>query len=283
MQFAQWLADTSHPLTARVYINRVWGWHFGTGIVASTENFGKLGDQPSHPQLLDWLARQFMQSGWSTKSMHRLMVLSSTYQMASRHEDPAVTQRLAELDPDNRLLSHFPVRRLEAEPIRDAMLAVSGTLDRTFGGKTVPLRNRQFVFNHTSQDFTRYDSRRRAMYLPIIRNNLYSLFTQFDYPDPTTPTGSRNETVVAPQALLMLNADVVLDSADAWAERLSKKFEEPTDRVQHAYVQAFGRPATDVELERALAFLGSEESGSFGRLALFCHSLFASNEFIYLR
>lgn len=291
LELARWMASTQHPLTARVYVNRLWRWHFGNGIVASTENFGRLGDRPSHPKLLDWLARRFMESGWSTKAMHRLMLSSSVYQMASKNAD----QTLAETDPENRLLWKFQLQRLEAEQIRDAILAVSGRLDTEPGGKTVPLRNRQFVFNHTSVDHTKYDSLRRSLYLPVIRNNVYSLFSQFDFPDPTMPTGSRDSTVVAPQALLMLNAGLIMDSADQMAVQLLSSSLDRTRRVQVAYERALGRLPSDLESQRALAFITELSSESLADAAtvdaeaerrawsMFCQSLFASNEFIYLR
>lgn len=291
LELARWMASTQHPLTARVYVNRLWRWHFGTGIVASTENFGRLGDRPSHPKLLDWLARRFMESGWSTKAMHRLMLSSSVYQMASKNAD----QALAETDPENRLLWRFQLQRLEAEQIRDAILAVSGRLDTEPGGKTVPLRNRQFVFNHTSVDHTKYDSLRRSLYLPVIRNNVYSLFSQFDFPDPTMPTGSRDSTVVAPQALLMLNAGLIMDSADQMAVQLLSSSLDRTSRVQVAYERALGRLPSDLESQRALAFITELSSEALADAAtvdaeaerrawsMFCQSLFASNEFIYLR
>lgn len=293
LELARWLVDPEHPLTSRVYVNRLWRWHFGAGLVASTENFGALGERPSHPELLDWLARKFVQSGWSTKAMHRLLVLSNTYQMASSHPQALVC---AAADPENRWLWKFRLVRLEAEAIRDSILAVTGRLDRTHGGKTVPLRNRQYVFDHTSIDHTKYDSLRRAIYLPVIRNNLYPLFEQFDFPDPTTPTGNRNATVVAPQALLMLNADLVIDSASAWAEQLTATGESDTDRIRAAYEQALARSPSQAELHRATDFLASETAaastagskfdGPAARRhawSLFCQSLLASNEFIYLR
>ncbi|MEW4530298.1 PSD1 and planctomycete cytochrome C domain-containing protein [Maioricimonas sp. JC845] len=292
LELARWMASTQHPLTARVYVNRIWRWHFGTGIVATTDNFGALGDRPSHPELLDWLARNFMESGWSTRELHRLILSSSAYQMASRHPDEAA---LAETDPENRLLAKFPMQRLEAEQIRDAILAVSGRLDDSLGGKTVPLRNRQFVFNHTSVDHTKYDSLRRAIYLPVIRNNLYTLFEQFDFPDPTMPTGSRNTTTVAPQALLLLNSDLMIDSADAMAGRVLESTAADEGRVQYAYELALGRTPTPSEMERALGFVSGLTSQSLTDAAtvdpaaerkawaLLCQSLFASNEFVYVR
>jgi len=291
LELARWMASTQHPLTARVYVNRVWRWHFGTGIVKSTENFGRLGDRPSHPELLDWLARRFMESGWSTKELHRLILSSSTYQMASSNSDATI----AEADPENRLLWKFGLRRLEAEQIRDSILAVSGRLDAELGGKTVPLRNRQFVFNHTSVDHTKYDSLRRSLYLPVIRNNVYSLFSQFDFPDPTMPTGSRNATVVAPQALLMMNAGLVMESADHLAKMLLNEGLDNAGRVNLAYERALGRLPSESESKRSLVFIsdatstGLTDAANVGAEAeqsawsMFCQSLFASNEFIYLR
>lgn len=292
LQLAQWMASTQHPLTARVFVNRVWGWHFGRGLVGTPENFGRLGDRPTHPELLDWLARRFMESGWSVKQLHRQILLSSVYQMSSTGSDESAT---AELDPENHLLSKFRLQRLEAEQIRDSILAVSGRLDSSIGGKTVPLRNRQFVFNHTSQDHTKYDSIRRSLYLPIIRNNLYTLFEQFDFPDPTMPTGLRSSTVVAPQALLMMNSDLVLDSAAALAdELLADQHNSDAERVAAAYRKALGREPSGLESSRAIEFFGelTTVTGATGEVnreqqqqawMLLCQSLFSSNEFIYLR
>jgi hypothetical protein len=291
LELARWMASTQHPLTARVYVNRIWRWHFGAGIVGTTENFGRLGDRPSHPELLDWLARRFMESGWSTKELHRLMLSSSVYQMASSHPDAEI----AEADPENQLLWKFRLQRLEAEQIRDSILAVSGRLDNELGGKTVPLRNRQYVFNHTSADHTKYDSLRRSLYLPVIRNNIYPLFGQFDFPDPTMPTGSRNATVVAPQALLMMNAGLVMDSADHLAKMLISETQDSAGRVVLAYERALGRLPTEQESKRTLAFVADLTSSALTDAAnvdsqaehrawsMFCQSLFASNEFIYLR
>ena len=292
LELATWMASTRHPLTARVYVNRVWRWHFGEGLVRTTENFGVLGDRPSHPELLDWLTHWFMESGWSTKNLNRLILGSSTYQMSALHPQRSVASKV---DPGNRQLWKFRMQRLEPEQIRDSILSISGRLERTMAGKTVPLRNRQFVFNHTSVDHTRYDSLRRAIYLPVIRNNLYTMFEQFDFPDPTMPTGNRSETVVAPQALLLMNSDLVIDSADTLAQGLLKLSASDASRVEIAYQQVLGRRPTEIESRRAVDFVAQIMSGAKLNSdtvddewikrgwSLFCQSLFASNEFMYQR
>ncbi|MDB4798726.1 PSD1 and planctomycete cytochrome C domain-containing protein [Verrucomicrobia bacterium] len=282
LELAKWMADPRHPLTARVMVNRLWTWHFGQGLVSSTENFGVMGDKPSNPQLLDWLADYFVTSGWSIKAMHRIILRSSTWQMASQHPNEA---SYSKMDPENRLHWKQNLRRLEAEQIRDSILAVSGRLDHQLGGKTLPLRNRQFVFNHTSEDHTTYDSLRRALYLPIIRNNLYPLFEQFDFPDPTMPTGTRHETVIAPQALVMLNDPLILDSAQAMARNILRQYATPDERIRAVYLQTLGRLPRSIESERdtrllkALSTRTTEEQ----TWMLYCQSLFASNGFVYVK
>ncbi len=296
LELARWMAGGEHPLTARVFVNRLWRWHFGRGIVASTDNFGLLGDRPSHPELLDWLARHFIEDGWSVKEMHRLIMLSSTYQTSSSHAkqpssgpDPLLT------DPENRLLWRGNVQRLEAEEIRDALFAVSGWMDSKIGGKTIPLRDKEFVFNHTSRDHTTYESPRRALYLPIIRNHLYDMLEQFDYPDPTMPTGSRNATVVSPQALLMMNAGVVMDAADKLAAKiLTGAATDDSARVCEAYLLAYGRAPEARESKRGMEYLStlqrtagtkaaSAEASRRQTWSMFCQTLLAANEFMYLR
>jgi hypothetical protein len=285
LELAQWMAAPENPLTARVMVNRVWRWHFGRGIVASTDNFGVLGDRPSHPALLDWLARQFVQEGWSVKAMHRLLMNSSTYQMASGQppakRGPSAADPLR-LDPENSLLWHANIQRLEAEEIHDAMLAVSGSLNEEIGGKTIPLRNREYVFNHTSRDATKYELPRRALYIPIIRNHLYDLLEQFDYPDPTMPTGSRNSTVIAPQALIMMNSPFTSDAAQKLAAKLRESESSEAARLQRAYAILYARPPSEREASRSLVFLGSQPDRQEA-WSLLCQTLLAANEFIYLR
>ena len=300
LELAQWLASSMHPLTARVYVNRIWRWHFGVGLVGSTENFGVLGDKPTHPELLDWLARNFIESGWSTKDLHRLIMRSSVYQLASTHSDPSMQQRQAEVDADNKWLATFRLQRLDAEQVRDSILFVSGRLDLSLGGKSVPLRNRQFVFDHTSIDHTKYDSLRRAIYLPIIRNNIYTMFEQFDFPDPTMPTGHRHTTTVAPQALLLMNSELVMDSADALARAAMQSTDQLNGRVNWITQRLFGRAATSAELESIQRFIdkpGSEpdqaepssaaspspQTAETTRWSLVCQNLMVSNEFFWIR
>ena len=207
--------------------------------------------------------------------MHRLILNSSTWRMDSRHPDQALHIRA---DPENRLHWKQNLRRLQAEQIRDSILAVSGQLDQTLGGKTLPLRNRQMVFNHTSRDRTKYNSLRRAAYLPVIRNNHYPLFEQFDFPDPTIPTGTRNETVIAPQALILLNDPLVMDSAEALAKQVSK-LGSRENGIHQAWMACFQRMPQDTELEGSLVFLENNNDA----WALLCQTLLASNEFMYVR
>lgn len=287
LELARWLTSADHPLTSRVLVNRVWAWHFGKGIVASVDNFGMLGEKPSHPELLDWLAHWLMQNEWSLKDLHRLILSSATWQQRS---DPKPT----EVDPENKLLSFFPVRRLEAEEVRDALLQAGGKLDLAMGGKTVPLRNRQFVFNHTSRDATKYDSLRRALYLPIIRNNLYDLFQQFDYPDPATSTGLRNSTVVSPQALLLMNSTLAAEAAAGLAARMAKISPDTAERLRAGWRIAYCREPLSTEVSRCQNFLieadaalassvGDASQREARAWQLLCQAMLMSSEFIYLR
>lgn len=284
LALARWLTSGENPLTARVQVNRIWGWHFGTGLVQTTENFGVLGDRASHPRLLDWLAAEFVENEWSTKKLQRMIVLSSTYQQSSSSQVSSLAQ---ERDPGNRWLWKFPMRRLEAEQLRDAILAVSGKLDVTLGGKTVPLRNRQFVFNHTSVDHTKYDSVRRAIYLPVIRNNLYTAFEQFDFPDPTTPTGHRSVTTVAPQALLLMNSPLVIEASDQLARQLTAKSESESSRIESAFLRILGRKPDATESAAASKLIQQVSDGSSSSSvvawSVLCQSLLAANEFIYIQ
>jgi hypothetical protein len=287
LELARWLTHPNNPLTARVMVNRIWRWHFGAGIVRSVDNFGLLGEKPSHPDLLDRLAADFVRSGWSVKALHRRIILSEAYRRSSTH-DP----KSAVADPENRLLWRANVRRLEAEAIRDSLLAVSGRLDRTAGGPALThVKNRGYLFDHTSKDLTTYDTTRRSVYLPVIRNNLYDVFQLFDATDATVPGGDRPTTTVATQALFFLNAGLVGESADALAARLLAAPGDDAGRVRALYALAYGRPPSRAETDRLTAAvdgfvkqLAAAEPDVTKRerraWALVCHAILASNEFV---
>ena len=279
LELARWLANATHPLTARVIVNRVWRWHFGRGLVESTENFGVLGDRPSHPELLDYLARWFIESGWSIKELNRLILTSATYRMSSVH--PEAQSALA-IDPENRLRWHYKLERMGAEPLRDSILQVAGRLDCQLGGKSVPLRNRQFVFDHTSIDHTKYDSIRRTVYLPIIRNHLYSLLEQFDFPDPTMPVGSRNTSMVSVQMLLLMNADWIIDSASLLARRSQEFSSEPSRRIDWLFETVLGRAPKEHEQRRFLDAISDGQASGEDPWVTLAHNLLICSEFIYV-
>ena len=292
-ELAEWLVGRHHPLTARVLVNRVWRWRFGAGLVRSTDNFGTLGERPSHPELLDWLALGLIDHGWSLKWLHREMLLSSVYRQSHRAEGNTAAINTAAIDPENRWLARFSPRRLEAEEIRDALLATSGQLDRTMGGSLLKVKNRAYLFDHTSIDTTEYTSLRRSLYLPVIRNHVYDFFQLLDFPNPSTPEGNRVTTTVAPQALLMLNSDLVMKAADALADRLLATPGDDARRISRLYVLAFGREPTPAETQANLSFLeemandpanetldvAQRRRAAWGVL---CHVTYASNEFIYV-
>ncbi|MBI5760901.1 MAG: PSD1 domain-containing protein [Planctomycetales bacterium] len=290
LELARSFVERRHPLTSRVMVNRVWRWHFGRGLVRTPDNFGLLGEAPTHPELLDWLAHRFMEQGWSLKKLHRLIMLSSTYQLSSTVDATAV-----ERDPENRLFGRANVQRLEAEAVRDAMLAVSGQLDRTLGGSLLTVKNRAYFFDHTSKDLTDYSSRRRSIYLPVVRNNLYDVFQLLDYPDAAVPSGDRTTTTVAPQALMMMNSEFVARaSADMAARILGDPQVDDAHRIQTVYGLAYGREATADEMTQASTFvievekaLQSEQPDAPQRLRQawdsLCQVILAANEFIYLK
>ena len=280
LQLAQWLTTGDHSLTARVMVNRAWRWHFGRGLVSTTDNFGHTGSSPTHPLLLDHLATDFARD-WSLKRLHRQIMLSAAYQTSSQ-----CSEELKKADPHNRLLGRTSLRRLEAEAIRDAMLAMSGTLDRTPGGPVLNVENRKFLFDHTSKDETSYVKPRRSVYLPVVRNHLYEAFTLFDYTDASVPNGNRNTSTVASQALYLMNSEFVLKTSNDLAARLRGRSSETAEaRIQHLYELCYGRPATENEVARAQAFLKQIEahSNSEAGWALLCQSVLSSNEFFYLR
>ncbi len=283
---ASWIASDQNPLTARVMANRVWHHHFGRGIVPSTDDFGRMGERPSHPDLLDHLATRFMASGWSVKDLHRSIVLSSTYRMSSAGSEGAGRR-----DPANRLLSHFPVRRLEAEAIRDSVLAVAGSLDTTVGGPSVPPHISEYQDGRGKPLSGPLDGLgRRSVYTQIRRNFLPPLFLAFDYPLPISTEGRRGVSAVASQALLMLNNEFVSGQAAKWAARVKRSRAVPRNRIQDMYVQAYGRPPVEAEIEeieRFLAVQADARAGSDGEAGDawtdLAHALLNTSEFLFVR
>jgi hypothetical protein len=286
---ARWLTGADNPLTARVLVNRVWGWHFGQGLVRTPNDFGAQGEPPTHPELLDWLARDFMEHGWSLRHLHRRILLSRTYQMASVADSPGL-----KTDPNNRLLWHFPRRRLEGEAVRDALLACAGTLNRKpFGPAVVPPLSREELTGlfgagdkwRVTKDAAEHT--RRSVYLPVRRTFVYPLFAAFDAPEVMTSCPRRLPTVVPTQALAMLNSPLVRTQADAFARRLQRECgPEPTRVIPRAWQLAFGRLPTAAEARRARDFLAARTAapsgGQVAALAEMCLALFNTNEFLYV-
>ena len=275
---AEWLARPDHPLTARVMANRLWQHHFGRGIVATPSDFGTMGEEPSHPELLDWLAAEFVARGWSMKAIHRLIVTSSTYRQSSQIHPAALAA-----DPEDTLLWRFARRRLDGEALRDALLAVSGTLEPGMGGPG--------VFPELPAELTKLsskgaawpvspdpaDRRRRSLYIFVRRNLRYPFFEAFDRPDTNASCPRRAVTTIAPQALTLLNSQLSRDSAAAFADRLRREAgSDPDDRVRHAYRLAFAREPDAEERRLALDFLAG------GPLERFCLALLNANEFLYV-
>jgi hypothetical protein len=270
-------------------VNRLWRWHFGEGLVRSTDNFGHLGDRPSHPELLDWLAVRFVESGWSIKAMHRLIMLSSTYQMSTSYDE-----RAASADPENRLHWRHNRHRLEAEALRDGILAVSGRLDLRMGGTLYPGGNRAYVIGYPNTTYDKYDFDRRSVYLPVMRSDVYAVFQAFDFADPSTASGERAATTVAPQALFLMNGKIVQEQTHHLAAGLlaDTKLDE-AGRICEIYERAYSRPPTDREKARALDFvrhceeaLATEKIDATERRLRswqsLCRVILAANEFIYV-
>ncbi len=280
LELARWLTDDTHPLTSRVIVNRLWQAHFGDGLVRSSDNFGLRGDAPTHPELLDWLATQFRASGWDVKRMHRLLLTSDAWKQGGAGAvSSSVRETALQHDPENRLLWHFPRQRLEAEMVRDALLAVSGRLDAAMGGTLVNWKNDDYA----PEDKVSATSTRRSVYLPIVRDRVFDVFTLFDFANPSVGTARRIPTVVSHQALFFLNSPLVKESAQSWSRQLAASApSNPADRIARAYAQAFGRPPTAAETARALEFIRSMSSRSESAAwTAWCQMLFAANEFVY--
>jgi len=260
LELAEWMTSPQHPLTARVMVNRIWHWHFGEGLVPTPDNFGTTGTAPSNPALLDHLTHWFIQDGWSLKKLHRRIMLSSTYQLASTG-------------------GGSKGRRMEAEVFRDAVLSVSGSLNREAPGGPPPTvkaqdpspadiaRNRETYENYPH----------RTVYLPVVRSHVYDFLSLLDFPNPTTPVGRRNSSTVATQALFMLNSPFLINKSAEIAAQLRSH----DDPLQELHLRFFARPVTRDERRDAAKFL--KEAGDDEAWALLCHTLLISNEFLYLR
>lgn len=275
LQFAQSLASPDHPLTARVAVNRVWARLFGRGIVATVDNLGMVGDKPTHPDLLDFLAVEFREDRWSLKRLVRRLVLSRTYALAS--EDHSGNEQI---DPDNHYLWRHRLRRMEAEAIRDSLLAIGGTLERTPPGgslssKVSTAKGGRLVNMPTSNH--------RSVYQPVVRMRPHDFQTAFDFADPALPVGVRESSTVPTQALYFLNSPMVMDQASRLADRLGNLSEDRA-KLEQAYLVVLGRYPEFDEIGRDLAYLQAESrKDNRDPWALFCHALFGSAEFRFVR
>jgi hypothetical protein len=271
---ANWITDIDYGsghLLARSIVNRLWHHHFGRGIVSTLNDFGVQGERPTHPELLDWLAQELIRGGWKLKPLHKQMMLSAAY-MQSGEFDRAD----AKLDPENTWLWRREPRRLEAEIIRDSMLAVGGTLDRTMYGPGTLDEGHQ----------------RRSIYFMIKRSKLVPMMQLFDQPEPLVSVGNRPSTTIAPQALAFLNSPHVRAAAHAFAQRLMPACEKsPADAVRQGYLATIARSPDETELSAAVAFLAAQEKRYADEqkpnakelaLADFCQVLFGLNEFVYV-
>lgn len=275
LEMAMWLVSPEHPLTSRVMVNRFWMWHFGQPLMRSPSNWGLQAERPSHPELLDWLAVEFQRSGWSLKALHRMILLSSTYQMSSRATSGV--EAALENDPENRLLSRQHRRRLEAEPLRDSILFVGDSLGLAMGGMAPNV-----------------DALRRAIYLPVDRAALYEMFSTFDYVETANHLEQRSTTMAPGQSLFLMNSPLVHASARRLAERAAEM--EAAGATEGAtamlFERLYGRPPSAAEAERALRFLGQAEAAIANvgdaterrrqAWAALARTMLAANEFIYV-
>ncbi len=290
LAFARWLTQPNHPLTARVMVNRIWKHHFGRGLVRSVGNFGKTGDRPTHPELLDWLAQEFVRQNWSLKEMHRLIMTSSVYRQSSRTRESSEAPKshdfgYGELDPDNRLLSRMPLRRMEAESLRDSLLLIAGQLDETrFGpADSVQVRPDGLVLS----------GKRRSIYVQQLRKHPASLLESFDLPAMNPNCLQRAESLVAPQALHLMNDTGVRDLAGRFADRVLREAgDDPAQHVRRTYWIALTRPPSTDEQAACLQTLSSltEEwtkhlpapEAKRKALATVCHTIMNSAMFLYI-
>jgi hypothetical protein len=284
LSLANWVANPANPLTARVMANRIWGYHFGRGIVATPNDFGRMGARPSNPELLDWLANRLVEGGWKLKPIHRLILLSSAYRQSSASP---IEKLATEKDADDALLWKYARRRLEAEEIRDSMLAVAGRLNTAIGGPSfmVPIDPELVLMLKRPQywaptrDKSQYD--RRTMYMIYKRNLRLPFVEVFDAPDTLLSCARREQSTHAPQALELLNGQTSNELAAVFAERLLKERGTPAERVDLAWRLATGRlPAAD-EKALAMSFLAGH-SDDAPNLKEFALAVFNLNAFLYV-
>lgn len=288
LELAAWLTSSDHPLTARVFVNRVWQAFLGEGLVRSSDNFGLRGEPPTHPELLDWMAAEFIRSGWDLKKLHRAILLSRAYQQDSvtvaSNSGRRELRTASATSPS--LLSGFPRKRLEGEMVRDALLEVSGQLDRTQGGTLVDWKNNEY----TPRDQAPFQSKRRSIYLPVVRDRVYDMFSIFDCANPSVGASRRDATVVSHQALYFLNSPDVVEAAIRLARRATDEAATESGRLAQAHRIALGRDPAPREMRRAREFMVALRevpskiyaSAADPVFAAFCHALLASNEFLYL-
>jgi len=290
LELAERIVGPDNPLAARVIVNRVWHHLLGRGIVRTVDNFGIMGDAPTHPELLDHLAREFMADGWSVKRLIRRIMLSSTYRMASTSSNATQAD---EIDPKNDLFHRADVKRLDAEVIRDALLATAGRLDPTMYGPGVEAYLTSFMEGRgrPGKSGPLDGDGRRSIYLRVRRNFLNPMFQAFDYPTPFTTIGRRTTSNVPAQALALLNGELVNELAAQWATRIVSEVPSDADaRIDRMYREAFARPPTDDERAAAREFL-REQQAAHGATRVddprawtdLCHVLFNVKEFIYVR
>jgi hypothetical protein len=283
------MASAQNPLTARVMVNRVWHYVFGRGIVATTDNFGRYGDQPTNQELLDFLAAKFVADGWSVKKLIRLMVTSETFKQSSEADPTALKE-----DPENLELGRYPVRRLDAESLRDSILAVSGRLDRTLYGPSVETHRSEPKEYRRLFQGPLDGNGRRSIYLKITRMEGPRFLELFDLPAPLQTRGNRDVTNVASQSLALLNDPFVLDQARFWAERLVARKDDAVDaRLTSMFLRAFARPPSSEELKRWRALtagLAAEHKVADTDLLAsvtvwkdVAHTVFNTKEFLYLK
>jgi hypothetical protein len=293
LAFAKWLTQPDHPLTSRVLVNRLWKQHFGTGIVKTLANFGKVGSPPSHPELLDWLALEFIRKGWSIKAMHKLMMTSSVYRQSSaRHEQ----DEAASDDPDNALLSRMPLVRLDAEALYDTLLQVAGKLDATQYGPADGVQARADGLVTPNGNANGW---RRIIYVKQTRKQLPTHLENFDYPQMNPNCIERRDSTVAPQALHLMNNGMVQMLAGHFAERVARQAgNDVAKRVELVYMIALSRTPTEEERKLGIETIGQltekwsnklpkkgtpeSDAAAMKALTTYCHAIVNSAAFLYV-